>query len=136
VIIMAAAPSDYRVGTPAAQKIKKSTKASHLNLELEPTPDILLTLKARNPDRIVVGFAAETHNVLASAREKLQRKDLDLIVANDVTEPHAGFATDTNAVWLIDRDGRDARVELASKDAIAQLVLDRVLALRKTRTGA
>jgi len=129
VVLMAAAPADFRVGSPAAQKIKKSPVPRSLSLELEQTPDILMSLGARTAGRVVVGFAAETHDVLEFAREKLVRKDLDLIVANDVTEPRAGFEADTNAVWLLDRDGRDTRLELAAKDAIAQAILDRVLTL-------
>jgi phosphopantothenoylcysteine decarboxylase/phosphopantothenate--cysteine ligase len=129
VVLMAAAPADFRVEAPARQKLKKSQKIRTLSLELEQTPDVLMTLKARAPGRIVVGFAAETHNVIEFAREKIVRKDLDLVVANDVTEPQAGFEADTNAVWLIDREGHDTRLSLASKDAIAQAVLDLVLTM-------
>ena len=135
VFIGAAAVSDYRPAVRAAQKIKKSGAA--LTLTLEPTPDILASVAAaRHADLLVIGFAAESENVLAHAREKLSRKNLDAIVANDITRDGAGFDTETNIVTLISRD-RDAPVELPlmSKLETAHRILDEVVRLRRARVA-
>jgi len=130
VIIMAAAVADFRVADPADHKIKK-TRGSVPALELVPTHDFLVDLGASKPaDQVLVGFAAETEDVLASAREKLTRKNLDLIVANDVSAPGAGFEHDTNAVTIVGSDGSETPVPLSSKQAIAHAILDAVVAAR------
>ncbi|HJR05881.1 MAG TPA: bifunctional phosphopantothenoylcysteine decarboxylase/phosphopantothenate--cysteine ligase CoaBC [Pyrinomonadaceae bacterium] len=131
VFIGAAAVSDYRPAKRAAQKIKKS--GSPLVLALEPTPDILAAVAAERHERLlVIGFAAESENVVAHAREKLSRKQLDAIVANDITRDGAGFDAETNIVTLIARD-RDATVELPlmSKLDAAHRILDEVVRLRR-----
>jgi phosphopantothenoylcysteine decarboxylase / phosphopantothenate---cysteine ligase len=133
VFIAAAAVSDYRPATRAAEKIKK--RDDHLTLTLEPTPDILAEVAGAQRDHlIVVGFAAETNDVLQYAREKLERKRLDAIVANDITREGAGFDTDTNVVTIITRDG-DAPVELPlmSKLDAAHRILDVIARLRRER---
>jgi phosphopantothenoylcysteine decarboxylase/phosphopantothenate--cysteine ligase len=135
VFIGAAAVSDYRPAKRAAQKIKKSGAA--LTLALEPTPDILASVAAqRHGELLVIGFAAESENVVANAREKLSRKKLDAIVANDITRDGAGFDTETNIVTLIARD-REAHVELPlmSKLETAHRILDEVVRLRCARVA-
>ncbi len=130
MLVMAAAVADYRPTTVARQKLKKGSAPQRL--DLERTVDILADLRGRAGDRLMIGFAAETEQVLANATRKLRDKGLDLIVANDLTAPGAGFEVDTNAVTLIDADGRVA-VPLASKDAVADRILDRALVLRRAR---
>ena len=131
VLIMAAAVADFRPARPAPGKIPKGAagEADGLVLALEPTPDILLDLPARRTGQVVVGFAAETEDVVSRARHKLAAKALDLIVANDVTQPGAGFGTDTNRATLLDRMGRCDVLPLLSKYELAQRILDAVLAL-------
>lgn len=129
-VLMAAAVSDYRPAQPAEQKVKKGP--GKLALELHRTVDILADLGRRKGKKMLVGFAAETEDVLAHADEKRRRKNLDLIVANDVTRADAGFEAETNAVTLIDERGRED-VPLLSKDEVADLILDRVVALRAAR---
>ena len=125
VVIMAAAPSDFRPAQAEPQKIKKGQGAA--TIALTQTPDILrTTISHRRQDAIVVGFALETTNVLASGREKLRDKSLDLIVVNDATEPGAGFGVDTNRVTLISRDGTEEVLALMSKTDVADAILDRV----------
>ena len=133
MLVMAAAVADYRPVAPAASKLKK--QPGPLLLELERTVDILGELRGRAGDRLMVGFAAETENVIANAERKLRGKQLDLIVANDVAGTDSGFAVDTNAVVLIDGTGRTA-VPLASKDEVADRILDRAVALRRARRAA
>ena len=130
VFIAAAAVADYRPARRAAAKLKKSD--ANLTLTLEPTADILAAVSdARSDGLIVVGFAAETDEVLRHAREKLSRKGLDLIVANDLTREGAGFDTLTNVVTIVARD-REAPVELPlmSKLEAAHHILDEVVRLR------
>ena len=132
-LVMAAAPADFRPRTAAAGKIKKSGEAPVL--ELEHTPDILLaTREHRPPGAVVVGFALETGDPVASAQEKLARKGLDLVVANDATEPGAGFGVDTNRVTLVDGASAEA-LPLLSKGEVADRILDRVSALLEARRG-
>jgi phosphopantothenoylcysteine decarboxylase/phosphopantothenate--cysteine ligase len=101
-------------------------------VELEPTPDILAGLgRAKRPGQVIVGFAAETDDVVANATGKLTRKGLDLIVANDVSAPDAGFQHDTNAVTIVSADGLVHNVPLTDKRAIARAVLDAVVARRR-----
>jgi len=126
-LVMAAAVADYRPAQAATQKIKKGVGG--LPLELQRTADILMDVagqrEASGRPRVVVGFAAETEELLAHARDKLERKRLDLIVANDVTASDSGFGTDTNRVVLLDAAGQEA-LPLLTKDEVAERILDRV----------
>ena len=132
VLIQAAAPADYRAREIAPQKIKKQSGAP-LTLELEENPDVAAALgAAKRPGQVFVGFAAETNDVLSHARGKLEHKRLDMIVANDVTRPGAGFDVDTNIVTLLTQDGCQ-ELPVMSKDAVADRILDRVLALRREK---
>ena len=128
VVIAAAAVSDYRPAQASASKLKKT--ASPMGLELVRTPDILKGLGEAKGVRLLVGFAAETEDLVANARRKLEAKNLDLIVANDVTAPGAGFGGPTNTVVLLRRDGQRRDVPLASKREVAEQILDEVMALR------
>jgi phosphopantothenoylcysteine decarboxylase/phosphopantothenate--cysteine ligase len=131
VVVMAAAVADFRPVAPAVGKIKKDAGAP--TIVLEPTPDILAGLgAAKRPGQVLVGFAAETDDLLTNAASKLQRKRLDLIVANDVSAPGAGFQHDTNAVVILGADGTVQHVPLADKRAVARAVLDAVAARRST----
>jgi phosphopantothenoylcysteine decarboxylase/phosphopantothenate--cysteine ligase len=131
VVVMAAAVADFRPVAPAVGKIKKDAGAP--TIVLEPTPDILAGLgAAKRPGQVLVGFAAETDDLLTNAASKLQRKRLDLIVANDVSAPGAGFQHDTNAVVILGADGTVQHVPLADKRAVARAVLDAVAARRTT----
>jgi phosphopantothenoylcysteine decarboxylase/phosphopantothenate--cysteine ligase len=134
-VIMAAAVADFRPANPAAAKIKRGS--GKLTLELESTPDILADISRENASpsnaqsrRIIIGFAAETNDVAASARKKLLSKNADLIVANDVTEPGAGFDGDTNVVTLFSRDAEEVRLPKMSKFDVAGRVLDELVRLR------
>jgi phosphopantothenoylcysteine decarboxylase/phosphopantothenate--cysteine ligase len=130
VIVMAAAVADFRPKVAAEHKLKKGDGVPEV--VLDPTPDILAGLgAAKRPGQTLVGFAAETSDVVAHATEKLRRKHLDLVVANDVAAPGAGFEHDTNAVVLLGADGSRHDVALADKRAVARAVLDAVLDLRK-----
>jgi phosphopantothenoylcysteine decarboxylase/phosphopantothenate--cysteine ligase len=125
VLVMAAAPADFRPAFPAPNKIKKADAPTALSLT--PTPDILQATKsARRSRSVVVGFALETTDVLAGGKKKLVSKELDMIVVNDATEAGAGFGADTNRVTLIMRDGHEERLPLMSKVDVADAILDRV----------
>ena len=129
VIVMAAAVADFRPKAIADDKIKKGDGVPEV--VLEPTPDILAGLGARKrPGQTLVGFAAETTDLVTNAADKVRRKNLDLIVANDVSAPGVGFEHDTNAVVLLRGDGSREDVALADKRAVARAVLDAVLDLR------
>lgn len=130
LLIQAAAPADYRAKEVAPQKIKKQG-GEPMTFTLVENPDVAATLgKAKRSGQVFVGFAAETNDVLAHARDKLARKNLDMIVANDVTRPGAGFDVDTNIVTFITKDGQEA-LPMMSKAEVAQRILDRALALRR-----
>ncbi len=130
IIVQAAAPADYRFANPSEQKIKK-TDGTPLTLELVENPDVARQVAARKrPGQTLVGFAAETHNALPNAREKLARKGLDLIVLNDVTQEGAGFGTDTNIATLITAEG-ETEYPLMSKRELADIILDMALALHR-----
>ena len=104
-------------------KIKKTSKK--LVVELKPTEDILLALGKNKPEgQVLVGFAAESDNLLASAASKLQSKNLDWIVANDISKPHSGFAADSNAVTLLSKAGEKIEIPLDSKKNIAKAIID------------
>jgi len=124
VLIMAAAVADYQPKQYSPDKIRK--EAADLNLELVRTPDILAEASG---NFLRVGFAAESGDAVTKAQQKLAHKHLDLIVANDITEADSGFGTDTNKVTLIDRDGNVASLPLMTKRAVADHILERVLAL-------
>lgn len=133
-LIMAAAVADFRPSTVAEQKIKKQDDSdAGITLTLLRTDDILMAVKAMREasgaPRVVVGFAAESENVLANAQRKLERKGLDLMVANDITAADAGFAVDTNRVTLIDSKGAHTSLGLMSKAHVAEAVITRVAAL-------
>ncbi len=131
IIIGAAAVGDFTVARAAEQKIKKTGERDQtLVLELVGTPDILKNLGAlKQPGQILVGFAAETENMMDNARKKLSAKNLDFIVANDITMEGAGFATDTNIVTLIDRDGESTALPKMSKRDVAAAIIDKVVAM-------
>jgi phosphopantothenoylcysteine decarboxylase / phosphopantothenate---cysteine ligase len=129
VVIKTAAVSDYRPKAEAGQKIKRK---GPMTLELEPTPDILKELSLQKGTQIVVGFAAETENVLENARQKLVSKNLDAIVVNDVSREGVGFDSDRNAVTIITRD-EIVEVPETTKWEVAQRVLDQVVRLRQHR---
>lgn len=132
VLIQAAAPADYRAKEIAPQKIKKQSGAPMV-LELVENPDVAAALgAAKRPGQVFVGFAAETNDVLEHARGKLAHKRLDMIVANDVTRPGAGFDVDTNIVTLVTKEACDA-LPMMSKDEVADRILDRALALRSAK---
>jgi len=123
-LIMAAAVSDYRPKKIAKAKIKKESPS--LSLELIRTPDILSQVKG---NFLKVGFAAESESVIANARQKLVKKQLDLIVANDITDAGSGFGADTNKVTIIDKQGNKEALPLLSKREVADRILDRVAKL-------
>ena len=132
VLIMAAAPADFRPAVVADRKVKKEGAAP--GLALEPTVDILrASIPHRRAGTIVVGFALETHDLLAYAERKLEAKGLDLVVANDATEAGAGFEGDTNRVTLVGRGVAPEVLPLQAKAAVADAILDRVEALRRGR---
>lgn len=124
IVIKAAAVADYRPQTMCADKIKKNSAT--LNLVLEKTPDILFELGQLKKHQILVGFAAETQQLLTHAQEKLARKNLDMIVANDITMPGAGFNIDTNIVKLLYRDGHMEELPKMSKEQLAGIILDKI----------
>jgi phosphopantothenoylcysteine decarboxylase/phosphopantothenate--cysteine ligase len=129
IVIKTAAVADYRPKSAAGQKIKRK---GSMTLELEATPDILKELSLKKTSQIVVGFAAETENVLENARQKLLSKNLDAIVVNDVSREGVGFDSDRNAVTIITRDDV-LEVPETTKSEVAQRVLDQVVKLRQQR---
>jgi phosphopantothenoylcysteine decarboxylase/phosphopantothenate--cysteine ligase len=127
VLIMAAAVADFRPVQAAADKLKKRDGLPHI--ELEATEDVLKAVSSAKRPRVVIGFAAESRNVLQNAVEKLKAKKLDLIAANDISAGDAGFGTDTNRVTLIDANGNLEPLPLASKADVAEIIIGRVAAL-------
>jgi phosphopantothenoylcysteine decarboxylase/phosphopantothenate--cysteine ligase len=127
-VVMSAAVADYRPERVAARKIAKGS--GPMMLRLIRNPDILEGLGKRKGRRILVGFAAETHDVEARALRKLNAKNLDLIVANDVSLPDAGFAVDTNRVEFLDRQGRREQLPLLAKTDVAERLCDWLVARR------
>jgi phosphopantothenoylcysteine decarboxylase/phosphopantothenate--cysteine ligase len=127
--IMAAAVADYRPASRAEQKLKRGKEP--VNLQLEPTVDILAALAKNKGERLIVGFAAETERVAENARKKLLSKNADLIVANDVTAEGAGFDIDTNIVTIFARDGHEIALPKLHKAEVAQRILDEILRLRE-----
>jgi len=138
-LIMAAAVADFRPAAPAGQKIKKSDDPTEgLHLTLTRTPDILQAVKAQRAKTgwpcVVIGFAAESQDLLSNAQSKLERKGLDLIVANDISAFDAGFEVDTNRVILLAQDGSQEALDLASKSRVAEIVVARLGNLLKNCT--
>ncbi len=134
VVIKAAAVSDYRPKVISGKKIKKED--SEYSLTLERTKDILEELGKKKENRILVGFAAETEDFVAHAKKKLQEKNLDLIVVNDVTQPGAGFGSDTNQVKILSPSGQVKDLPLTTKEEISNEILDLVVALLKKKEGS
>lgn len=139
-LVMSAAVADFTPMTVADQKIKKREQSGRdgvaLNLALRRTADILSDLaeqSARFPRLVRIGFAAETSNVLAAAHDKLARKGLDLVIANDVSDPQSGFGSSTNRVWICYPDGRSVDLPLLSKDEVADHIWDAVVPLMQGR---
>jgi phosphopantothenoylcysteine decarboxylase / phosphopantothenate---cysteine ligase len=129
---MAAAVADFRPKVVSQSKMKKSKGVPEI--ELEPTPDILgAVAQVRASGQVIVGFAAETDNVLENAREKVAKKSLDFIVANDVSAPNVGFSHDTNAVTMVFPQGQETVVPLSDKHTIASAILDSVLQIYREK---
>ena len=132
VTVMAAAVADFMFRAPAVRKVKKETLPA--GLEIVRTPDILKELGGRKrPGQILVGFAAETNAVEAAARKKLREKNLDLIVANDVSREGTGFEADVNQAVLIDRRGKSRKTDILSKRALAAVIWDAIEGLREKK---
>lgn len=131
VVIKAAAVSDYRPKVMSEKKLKKS--ASSLSLELERTKDILEEIGKKKGDRILIGFAAETEDLIANAKKKLKEKNLHFIVVNDVTKPGAGFGADTNQVKILFPSGEIKDLPLMSKEEVSEVILDEVVKLLKQK---
>jgi phosphopantothenoylcysteine decarboxylase / phosphopantothenate---cysteine ligase len=134
MIIKSAAVADYYRADAPAQKEKKT--AARLSLQLDPTPDILAECGRRKGDRLLVGFAAETQNLVAEARRKLESKNCDMVVANLVSQPGVGFESDDNEVVLVMRTGDAVPVARAAKSAIAHRIFDEMIKLRLTLHSA
>ncbi len=134
VAIKAAAVADYRPEITTSSKIKK--KDDHLVIRLKRNPDILLELGKNKGDKIVVGFAAETEDLIENAIKKLREKNLDMIVANDVSKKDSGFEVDTNVAKIIRRDGKIEDTGLIKKEDLANLILDRVKEIWNERRNA
>jgi phosphopantothenoylcysteine decarboxylase/phosphopantothenate--cysteine ligase len=128
IVIKAAAVADYHVPNPPKQKMKKT--AARLALDLEPTPDILAEVGTKKGDRLLIGFAAETANLIEEARRKMQQKNCDMVVGNLVSQAGTGFESDENEVVLVTRAGETIPVERASKRAIAGRIFDEAMRLR------
>ncbi len=131
VVVMAAAPADYRPTQRTPQKLKKMD--GPLTLAFERNPDIAQTLGERKTEQFLVCFAAETENLLDNAKKKLVRKNCDLIVANDVLAEGAGFESDTNIVTLLDRGGKCEELPRLSKRDVADAILTRIVSMRNTK---
>ncbi|MEO6772397.1 MAG: bifunctional phosphopantothenoylcysteine decarboxylase/phosphopantothenate--cysteine ligase CoaBC [Kofleriaceae bacterium] len=136
VVVMTAAVADYRPAKVADHKIKRGATGKTMQIDLVANPDLLATLGARRKGRtpLLVGFAAETHDVIANAQAKLVTKQCDLVVANDVAEPGSGFAVDTNHVHLVDRAGV-TEVPAGAKAEVAHRILDKIVALRAKKAA-
>jgi phosphopantothenoylcysteine decarboxylase/phosphopantothenate--cysteine ligase len=131
VIIKAAAVADYRPEVFCGSKIKKKTE--HLVLNLARNPDIIAEVGEKKGKRILVGFAVETDQIVEYAKKKMIQKNMDFIVANDITQAGAGFQAETNIVKILDRQGGAEDLPLMDKKRVADRILDRVIALRKEK---
>lgn len=125
-VIMAAAVADYAPSTTTQSKIKKEAEGNGLTLSLRKTPDILLSLGQKKNGKVLVGFALEMENDLSNAKEKLKKKNLDLVILNSLGDEGAGFGSDTNVVTIIDRKGKSEKLPLMSKFDVAIEILDRL----------
>lgn len=134
IVIKAAAVADYRPRDVAEQKIKKKTDDA-LTVVMDKNPDILKTLGSQKTHQVLVGFAAETQNLLENARDKVVKKNLDMIVANDVTAAGAGFNTDTNIVKFLFANGEVRSLEQMPKVDVANCILDEAMKIRQQRAG-
>jgi phosphopantothenoylcysteine decarboxylase/phosphopantothenate--cysteine ligase len=132
IVIMAAAVADFRPRDILTEKITKRKNGTYL-LEMDKNPDILKELGEKRHNHILVGFAAETSGLMETAEVKLKEKNLDIIVANDVTQPGAGFGVDTNIVKILDAAGKVKKIPLLSKDEVANIILDQVVKLVKKK---
>jgi len=130
IVIKAAAVADYAPAAAFSQKVKKSSL--DLELKLTKNPDILYELGKIKDDKIIVGFAMETENLVENAVLKVRKKNLDFIVANNLNEAGAGFAADTNIVKLIDREGNIESIPLKNKHEVADIILDRIRDIKRT----
>jgi phosphopantothenoylcysteine decarboxylase/phosphopantothenate--cysteine ligase len=130
IIIKSAAVADYHLENVPSQKVKKT--AMRMSLELSPTPDILAEVGQRKGDRLLIGFAAETENMVAEARRKMQTKNCDMVVGNLVSQQGVGFESDENEVVLVMSTGDTIRLPRASKRSIAEQILDHAIKLRLT----
>jgi phosphopantothenoylcysteine decarboxylase/phosphopantothenate--cysteine ligase len=128
IVIKAAAVADYHRANPPRQKVKKT--AARMSLELDPTPDILAEVGRKKGDRLLVGFAAETENLVEEARRKMESKNCDMVVANLVSQEGIGFESNENEVTLVLRTGESIPVGRASKRAIAHRIFDEMIKLR------
>jgi phosphopantothenoylcysteine decarboxylase/phosphopantothenate--cysteine ligase len=133
VVIKTAAVADFRPSLVAQDKVKKDV--AELNIPLERNPDILAELGQHKGGRILVGFAAETRDLLDNARQKVQGKNLDFIVANDISDPSIGFASDDNRVHILDATGQIEELPTMAKQHLAGTILDRVQNLLSLRQG-
>jgi len=133
IIVKAAAVADYRPEIRSEAKMKK--KGAPLTLALRQNPDILAEMGKIKGERILVGFAAETTALVENSQKKLREKNLDLLVANDVTQDGAGFSVDTNIVKILSRDGSIEDCPLMDKELLADIILDRILAVRDQKRG-
>jgi len=134
VVIKAAAVADYHRANPPKQKVKKT--AARLSLDLDPTPDILAEVGRKKGDRLLIGFAAETENLIEEARRKMQSKNCDMVVANLVSQHGIGFESDENEVTLVLRTGETIPIQRASKIAIAHRIFDETMKVRLALHGA
>jgi phosphopantothenoylcysteine decarboxylase/phosphopantothenate--cysteine ligase len=133
LVVMAAAVADYRPASISAHKLKKS--GSKLVLELEPTADILAAVGSKKNGRLLIGFAAETQDLLTNARKKLESKNADLIIANDVSSSDSGFDVDTNRITILSRD-REDELPLMTKTEAAGQILDAAMRIRAAKVQA
>lgn len=131
MLIMAAAVTDYKPKKPSLKKQKKSGRS--LVIEMEETEDILAEVGRSNGKSILVGFAAETNDIVKNAEMKLRKKNLDLIIANDITLKGAGFESDTNITTIIDRDGRIQEIPIMHKRDLAHIILDKAIDLKERK---
>jgi phosphopantothenoylcysteine decarboxylase/phosphopantothenate--cysteine ligase len=126
LVIMAAAVADFTPVQSYDHKIKKTS--GNLTIELEPTEDILFTLGQNKPEgQVLVGFAAESENLIANAQDKMQRKNLDWIAANDISRKDSGFASDSNVVTLLSKDGKKIEIPMDSKKNIAKQIIEIII---------
>jgi phosphopantothenoylcysteine decarboxylase/phosphopantothenate--cysteine ligase len=128
IIIKSAAVADYHVANPSPQKIKKT--AARMSIELDPTADILAEVGRKKGDRLLIGFAAETQNLVQEGRRKMETKNCDMVVANLVTQEGIGFESDENEVTLVLRTGESIQIPRTSKLEVADRILDQALKLR------